>query len=149
MQERYMAQTTEETRAIGVELARELRPGTLVCFFGDLGAGKTTFIQGILAEYDALRPYVSPTFVLMKQYDLARPTNTGIRRVYHADAYRMETADDFAKLGFAEWCADAEGIVLLEWPERVNTLLPIARIDITLTLGTSDTRDITIQSHAQ
>ena len=144
MQEHLATYTAKETKALGAALAREFKPGTLVCFFGDLGAGKTTLIQGLLAECGAERPYVSPTFVLMKQYDLARPTPTGIERIYHADAYRIESAEDFAKLGFAEWCTDPEGLVLLEWPERVSNLLPTERINITLTLGTGDTRDITI-----
>ena len=144
MQTIYTTRTTEETRAIGAELAREIIPGTLVCFYGDLGAGKTTLIQGFLAECGAERPYVSPTFVLMKQYDLTQPTTLGIKRIYHADAYRIEHAEDFMKLGFAEWYADPEATLLLEWPERVNELLPLDRIEITLSLGEEETRDISI-----
>jgi tRNA threonylcarbamoyladenosine biosynthesis protein TsaE len=71
----------------------------------------------------------------MKEYDLTVPTPSGIRRIYHADAYRMERAEDFEKIGFFEWCADPEGLVLLEWPERIESLLPRHRTEIKLYIG--------------
>lgn len=145
-EKRYFSETAEETRLLGRDFGNTLSPGTLICFRGDLGAGKTTFIQGMLAVLGARPPFVSPTFILMKEYDLDTPTANGIRRVYHADAYRMERAEDFEKIGFTEWCDDPEGIVLLEWPERIEALLSNTRIDITLSLKTgSDThREIRI-----
>jgi tRNA threonylcarbamoyladenosine biosynthesis protein TsaE len=146
MEKQYLTHTAEETQKVGLEFGTFLLPGTLVCFRGDLGAGKTTFIQGILRACGARPPFVSPTFVLMKEYHLVEPTQNGIRRIYHADAYRMETAEDFEKIGFTEWCADPEGIVLLEWPERIESLLPNTRIDITLSLkaGSDTHREIRI-----
>ncbi len=83
----------------------------------------------------------------MKEYDLDTPTANGIRRVYHADAYRMERAEDFEKIGFTEWCADPEGIVLLEWPERIESLLPEQRIEIRFSIGAEnmDARKITVR----
>ena len=89
-------------------------------------------------------PRVSPTFVLMKEYDLALPTATGIKRIYHADAYRIDTPLDFEKIGFSEWLSDREGVVLLEWPEKVEDLLPEERCEITLTLGQEDIREVRI-----
>lgn len=123
--------SAEETRDFGKKLAGEITPGTLLCLQGDLGAGKTTLVQGILEGLCAERPYVSPTFVIMKQYELSEPSVTGIRRIYHADAYRVEEKD-FVEIGFAEWCADPDGLVILEWPERIQNILPEKRIDITL-----------------
>lgn len=133
-EKQYFSATAEETRLLGKAFGDTLSPGTLVCFRGDLGAGKTTFIQGVLVGCGAQPPFVSPTFILMKEYDLDAPTANGIRRVYHADAYRMERAEDFEKIGFTEWCADPEGIVLLEWPERVASLLLEHRIEIGLSI---------------
>jgi len=130
----FFSPSAEETRHAGAEFGKTLLPGTLVCFRGDIGAGKTTFIQGALAACGATLPFISPTFVIMKEYRLAKPTENGIQRVYHADAYRMDTAEDFEKIGFSEWCADEEGIVLLEWPQRVEGLLPEHRIEIQLSL---------------
>lgn len=145
-EKQYFSATAEETRLLGKAFGDTLSPGTLVCFRGDLGAGKTTFIQGVLVGCGAQPPFVSPTFILMKEYDLDAPTANGIRRVYHADAYRMETAEDFEKIGFSEWCADPEGIVLLEWPERIESLLPAVRTEIALSLKADDetAREVTL-----
>ena len=146
-EKQYFSATAEETRLLGKAFGDTLSPGTLVCFRGDLGAGKTTFIQGVLVGCGAQPPFVSPTFILMKEYDLDAPTANGIRRVYHADAYRMERAEDFEKIGFTEWCADPEGIVLLEWPERIESLLPEQRIEIRFSIGAEnmDARKITVR----
>lgn len=132
-----------ETQDFGKRLGAALHPETLVTFTGDLGAGKTTLVQGILEGMGALPPYPSPTFVLMNQYELPRPTATGIARVYHADAYRVGR-DDFEKLGFLEWCADSRGIVLLEWPERLGDLVPKRQVAIRLTHISDSERSITV-----
>jgi tRNA threonylcarbamoyladenosine biosynthesis protein TsaE len=122
MQQAFLTHSAKETKELGKKLAKEILSGTLLCLAGDLGVGKTTFVQGFLEEMGATRPYVSPTFVIMKQYDLPAPVN-GIERIYHADAYRVE-AKDFTALGFAEWCADKRGVVILEWPERAQEIIP-------------------------
>lgn len=139
----FTTHSKAETQALGKQLSAHFKPGQLVTFAGDLGAGKTTLIQGILEGLGALPPYPSPTFVLMNQYDLAAGLPSGIRRIYHADAYRVEAAD-FERLGFAEWCADPEGIVLLEWPERIAEILPKQRTDVTLRALSETDREITV-----
>ncbi len=126
----FTTHSVEETREVGKRFAQTLKPGMLICFEGNLGAGKTTFIQGLLEELGAEKPFVSPTFILMKQYDLPirqtglySPTTAGIKWVYHADAYRLG-AKEFREIGFEEWIADSDGVTLLEWPERIADLLP-------------------------
>lgn len=136
--------SAEETRAFGKKLAGEITPGTLLCLQGDLGVGKTTLIQGLLEGLGAERPYVSPTFVLMKQYELTVPSTTGIKRVYHADAYRVG-AKDFTEIGFAEWCADPDGLVILEWPERIAEILPDKKMTLTLTSLSENEREISVK----
>lgn len=142
---RVITHSAEETRAQGERLGQILMPGTLVCLRGALGAGKTTFMQGVLAACGAEKPYVSPTFVLMKEYDLALPTATGIKRIYHADAYRIDTPLDFEKIGFSEWLSDREGVVLLEWPEKVEGLLPERGVVVTLRSVSDEEREIHVQ----
>lgn len=109
----HITHSTEETREVGRNFAQTLKPGTLICFEGNLGAGKTTFIQGLLEGLGAEKPFVSPTFILMKQYDLAVSTPAGIKYIYHADAYRL-SAKEFREIGFEEWIIDEQGITLLE-----------------------------------
>jgi tRNA threonylcarbamoyladenosine biosynthesis protein TsaE len=120
----HITHSAEETRALGATLIRGILPGSILALRGDLGAGKTTFVQGLLEELGAEKPYVSPTFVIMKQYDFPESSGNGIRRIYHVDAYRIDDPADMEKLGFDEWCADPEGFVLVEWPEKIDTLLP-------------------------
>lgn len=126
--ETLITHSAEETRAAGRSFAATLEPGTLVCFAGDLGAGKTTFIQGVLEGLGAEKPYVSPTFILMKQYEIS---SGDIKRVYHADAYRLG-AKEFREIGFEEWIVDSEGVTLLEWPERIAELLPEKYITVNI-----------------
>lgn len=141
MPETFITHSAGETRDLGKTLAGRMRPGTLLCLTGDLGAGKTTFVQGLLEGLGATRPYTSPTFVIMKQYDLPAVTASGIKRVYHSDAYRVE-ARDFERLGFAEWCADPSGIVILEWPERVEKIIPQDVITISFISKSENEREI-------
>lgn len=142
--QKFITHSAEETRALGRKLAREIMPETILCLSGDLGAGKTTFTQGFLEGIGAEHPFMSPTFVIMKQYDLFAPVN-GVERAYHVDAYRVESKD-FETIGFSEWCEDKKGIVILEWPERVAKLLPEKRIDITFKSVSENEREIKIVS---
>jgi len=145
MEHQILTHSAEDTRAFGRKLAGEITPGTLLCLRGDLGAGKTTLVQGLLEGLGAERPYVSPTFVLMKQYEFAIPSVTGIRRVYHADAYRV-SAKDFTEIGFAEWCADPDGLVILEWPERIAKILPEKRMSLSITSLSENERSLSVQA---
>ena len=130
MDKTFEITSAEAMRAFGAEFSRRIRPG-VVTLSGELGAGKTTFVQGILAGMGAEGPFTSPTFVLMKQYDLSVPMR-GIERVYHVDAYRVGE-EDLRAQGFAEWANDPAGVVLLEWPERVPGLVPEKAIRISIT----------------
>ncbi len=113
--------STEEMRCFGAQCAKNAHHG-VIALSGDLGAGKTTFSQGFLAGIGATGSFTSPTFVVMKQYDITQ-TKNGIERVYHVDAYRVDE-DSLIALGFGEWLSDVHGLVLLEWPERVSQLIP-------------------------
>lgn len=144
MEDKITTTSTEETRDFGRKIAQEIIPGTLVCLQGDLGAGKTTLVQGLLEALGAKRPFVSPTFMLMKQYEFVVPSRTGVHRIYHADAYRVEEKD-FIEIGFAEWLADPDGLVILEWPERIAEILPEKRIDITIHSLSETKRSIAIK----
>lgn len=117
----FYTQSAEELREVGRKFSKGARPG-VVALSGELGAGKTTFAQGVLSGLGATGPFTSPTFVIMKRYDLAIPQN-GIARIFHVDAYRVDE-EDLRAQGFLEWASDPEGLVLLEWPERAPGLVP-------------------------
>ncbi|NTW46070.1 MAG: tRNA (adenosine(37)-N6)-threonylcarbamoyltransferase complex ATPase subunit type 1 TsaE [Candidatus Moranbacteria bacterium] len=119
-----ISESVEDTRRIAAGFVANVSPGSVVALFGDLGAGKTAFSAGILSALGAKGPFQSPTFVIMHRYDLATPSAQGIRRIYHIDAYRIDDPEELRKLGFEEWISDPEGLVLIEWPERLGDLLP-------------------------
>lgn len=102
-------------RAIGAHLASVLRPGDIVALSGDLGAGKTTLARAVLAALGHAGEVPSPTFTLVQTYpDLALP-------VAHADLYRLAHPAEAEALGLDDWLLD--GVLLLEWPERLEGAL--------------------------
>lgn len=105
-----------KTRALGRRLARLLRAGDVVLLQGPLGAGKTTLAQGIGAGLKVEEPVRSPTFVLMTRHD------GGSLPLYHADLYRLGTPEEVEDLSLEEQAAD--GVLLVEWPERGLEALP-------------------------
>ena len=133
-----VSHSVEETYAIGYALGSGLTDQAIVCFFGPLGAGKTTLIKGVVAGAAHYPPQHvnSPTFVYLNIY-------RGKRTVYHFDLYRLEGADDFLSKGFEEYLA-ADGIVCIEWPERISPLLPSECIEIHLQEKGENGREINI-----
>lgn len=126
------------TEAIAGDLARSLVGGQCIALHGDLGAGKTQFVRGLLIGLGGDgRTVTSPTYVLLNVYDTGRLT------LYHLDAYRIAGADDFEAIGFTE-LLDQGGVVVVEWATRVRDLLPAATIHVTITPTSPETRDIRI-----
>jgi tRNA threonylcarbamoyladenosine biosynthesis protein TsaE len=112
------------TTALGAALAPYLRQGDLLALAGDLGAGKTTLARGLIGALGYHGPVPSPTFTLVQQYD------TDPVPVWHFDLYRIAHRDEVIELGYDE--ARADGIILLEWAERLGADLPTTRLDIQL-----------------
>src|SRR2546430_11323277 len=107
-----------ETDSAAASLAADFRGGECVALYGDLGAGKTQFTRGIVKGLNGDPHSVSsPTFVLLNVYDTPR------LRVFHLDAYRVHGGDDFDAIGFTE-LMEQNGFVVIEWPTRVESILP-------------------------
>ncbi len=137
-----VSRDAEATRELGRALAGWLRDGDVVLLHGDLGAGKTTLAKGIA---DALRVDAvvsSPSFALVNEYDtgLAAP----ISRLYHLDLYRIEGSDELASIGYSDLTAPAEGVTLVEWPERAADELPDRYLLVTIEAALPDERNIEI-----
>ncbi len=94
---------------------------------GDLGSGKTTFAQGILHACGAEGPYTSPTFTIVKEYDIDA---YGYTAVYHIDAYRITSAD-VVELGWHDMMKNTKALVIIEWPENIADVLPDEKQEIT------------------
>jgi tRNA threonylcarbamoyladenosine biosynthesis protein TsaE len=125
------------TLDLGRRMAEALRPGDVVALYGDLGAGKTHLAKGVCAGL-GIEPerVTSPTFTLIQEYDGRLP-------VYHFDAYRIERIDEFYQLGYEEYFF-GDGVTLLEWPDRVEPLVPGDAIRIRLSHAGGDRRRVEI-----
>ena len=123
---------------MGTELGRTLPSGSVVCFFGDLAAGKTTFIKGLVSGAAQLDPdqVNSPTFVYLNIYEGTCP-------VYHFDLYRLEGQTAFLGMGFDEYLG-APGICCIEWSEKIQDLLPSHYIRVKMSHLGENKREITI-----
>lgn len=110
--------SVEQTQQIAAELATRLSAGACIALSGELGAGKTQFVRGLVQGLGGDgRMVSSPTFVLLNVYPTPRLT------LFHLDAYRVAGEEDFDAIGFAE-LLEQGGIVVVEWPERVAGILP-------------------------
>ena len=129
----YESAGPDQTVKFAAEFAATLRAGDCLALHGNMGAGKTQFVRGLVEGFGGpIRRVSSPTFVLLNVYDGGRLT------VYHLDAYRAGGSQDFEAIGFSE-LLDQGGIVAVEWAERIAALLPPTHIEIELTpLGMSE-----------
>lgn len=131
--------SVDDTRALAAALASISEPGDLILLAGDLGAGKTAFVQGFGQALGVTEPITSPTFALAQQYEAAHG-----RRIHHLDVYRLEQLHEVLDLDIAE-LLDAGGIVLVEWGDAVTPALPKDYLEVTLAHGSDpDERLVTL-----
>ena len=134
----YETHSVAETETLAGELARTLGPGSAIALHGNLGAGKTQFVRGLLIGLGGNgRTVSSPTYVLLNVYD------TGRVPLFHLDAYRVHGPEDFEAIGFTE-LLDQGGIVVVEWADRITALLPPDTIHIRIEPIDVSARRITI-----
>jgi tRNA threonylcarbamoyladenosine biosynthesis protein TsaE len=112
----FLTNSPEETEALGAALGRVLRPGTVIAYSGDLGAGKTTFVRGLAKGLHIEETIQSPTFNIMKIY------LKGDRPLIHIDAYRLADVD--TDIGLDEYIGYESGITVIEWPNFIEKLIP-------------------------
>jgi tRNA threonylcarbamoyladenosine biosynthesis protein TsaE len=121
----FRSYSSEETKILGAEIAKKIskrKEGALVIALrGDLGAGKTTFVQGFFRGLGIKRNPISPTFVIMRRYKIF---TRRFADIYHFDAYRLKKAEDIAVLEFEKILSNPKNIVLIEWPEKIEEALP-------------------------
>ena len=141
--ERIETKSAAETQALAAKLAAEMSPGTVLCLHGDLGAGKTCFVQGLAKALGVRRPVGSPTFTLINEYK-------GQRALAHIDLYRVRGAGDAFGLGLEDYLFHFGGIVAIEWAERVAELLPEDCWHVKLDTGADEeSRTVTVDRPAR
>lgn len=133
---------TEETMALGQRLAKTLPKQSILCLYGDLGSGKTTFVKG-LAEGLGIESRLvnSPTFVLLNVYQGKRP-------LYHFDFYRLQSTEEIAAIGYDEFLY-GEGIAVIEWSERFGPFLPSEHLRLEFIFKNETERLIKIEAKGE
>ena len=126
-----------ETRQLGFDLAQTLCPGTVLAFYGDLGAGKTTFTKGLAAGLGILDPVTSPTYTIVNEYE------TGKTPLIHFDMYRLGSADDLFEIGWDDYL-ERGAILAVEWSENVEAALPPDTVRVRIEKDGDTRRTITI-----
>jgi len=128
----------EETIRLGEDLSSYLERGDVLALVGDLASGKTTFIQGMLIGLNYAKSVTSPTFTLINEYNAMYP-------VIHIDCYREENLNRWIKVGLYDY-TNAENIVIIEWADKISSLLPNDHIQINFTHKGKDKREITLKN---
>ena len=138
----FISRSPDQTRRVGMRLGALLNPGDVVCLQGDLGAGKTTFVQGLAQGWGSLDSVSSPTFIIVNVYRRADESE-----LYHLDTYRLESAPEAAMLDLDDML-DA-GPLVIEWPERIESVLPNERLWLQLEYIDEEQRRIQVMANGK
>ena len=156
-QKQFITSSKEQTQKFASQFAKKLKGGGVLCFYGDLGSGKTTFIQGLARGLGVKENVTSPTFVLMKKYPRRGAIHCARQRgvinhaptkcktfFYHMDAYRLSNSQEAIDLGIEEIWNDKNNIIAIEWADRISSVLPEKKIDLCFESLGKNKRKITI-----
>lgn len=138
----FISRSGEQTRRVGIRLGALLHTGDVICLVGDLGSGKTTFVQGVASGWGSLDPVTSPSFILVNIY---RGSNK--QRFYHIDAYRLRNALEAEDLDLDAMLES--GPLVIEWAERIQEALPNEYLLVKLRWIDSLQRDMLISARGR
>ncbi len=138
-----ITKSAQETKDLGKKLAADLKGGELLALTGELGSGKTTFVQGLAKGLGIKQRAISPTFILMRSY---KCQVSGVKNFYHIDLYRLENnvEREVRNLGIEEIWDNPKNIVVIEWAEKIKNILPKNKIWIEFENLGEDKRKIKI-----
>ncbi len=148
-----ITESAKETQEFGERFADKVKSGGVVCLYGDLGAGKTTFVQGVAKGLGVKARIVSPTFILVRRYDLRsqisnhKSTLQKLKPNYlwHVDLYRLANVEEARGVGIEEVISDPNNIVFIEWPEKVEEILPRKHWAVRMRTVSENEREIEIR----
>lgn len=138
----FFSRSPEQTRRVGMRLGSLLRPGDVICLQGDLGAGKTTFVQGLAQGWGTLDAVSSPTFIIVNMYRRADDA-----QLYHMDAYRLDSVPEAEELDLESMLA--QGPLLVEWAERIRGLIPANHIWLEMEYLAEEHRKMRFTAHGR
>ncbi|MBI3379757.1 tRNA (adenosine(37)-N6)-threonylcarbamoyltransferase complex ATPase subunit type 1 TsaE [Candidatus Gottesmanbacteria bacterium] len=138
----YITNSPDKTKKLAKEIVSQFSGGEVVCLYGDLGAGKTAFVQGMIDYFIPGKRVLSPTFIIVRHY---RINHKLIDKFLHVDLYRLQDIKEIRKLEFFESIQKSDSIVAIEWAEKLENLIPKPRIDIHIKNLDKDRREIKIK----
>lgn len=131
----------KKTQNFARDFAKNLKGGDILCLYGNLGSGKTSFVQGLAKGFGIIRRIISPTFIIARRYEM------GDLNLYHIDLYRTQTLQDLLSIGIDEILEGDNNIIAIEWAEKLLDLIPKKRIDLKFEYIDENKRKITIENH--
>ena len=135
----YVTNSPAETEALGQRLAETLQPGDVIAYTGDLGAGKTAFTRGLARGLGITERITSPTFTIVNEY------LGGRLPLFHFDMYRLKNLDEAFDIGIEDYLF-CGAVCFIEWPERIEDILPDDTVTVHITVNDDDSRTLTIDS---
>jgi len=138
-----LSHSEEDTGACAAEIAGTVEPGAVFALRGDLGAGKSVFARAFARALGVEGPIPSPTFTIVQEYDI-RENPAGVARVNHVDLYRLDDSSAALAFGLDEHLEDPDAVTLLEWPERIEDILPDYTTNIVIRRLHNGDREISV-----
>jgi tRNA threonylcarbamoyladenosine biosynthesis protein TsaE len=137
---------SKQTQEFALNFAKDLKGGDILCLYGDLGSGKTTFVQGLARGLGINRRIISPTFIIVRHY-MVKPKTHNFKTFCHIDLYRTGEKSDLLGLGINEIIEDKNNIVAVEWAEKLGDILPQKRIELYFKYIDENKREISFQKY--
>ena len=133
--------SAEETQNFGRELAKKIKSGSVIALYGELGSGKTQIVKGVCEALGVTQTVNSPTFIFVNEYSSPK-----FPHIYHFDLYRLKTQNEVLDIGFEDYL-NKNGVVLIEWPEHIENILPkdIIKIHLAHTVENENSRWIRLE----
>ena len=149
MKQRHTSYSANQTKSLGKKLAQNIlkfplkKKAIVIALKGELGSGKTTFLQGFAKGLGIRDKILSPTFVILKNFQIP---NSNFQHFYHIDCYRIKKPEEILALGFKEIVSDPQNIIAIEWAEKVNKTLPKESIVLDFKFKKEREREIAVKS---
>ena len=138
----HHSKSLKDTKLLAYDFVRELKSGNVVALYGELGAGKTAFVQFVGEALGIKKRIISPTFILMRSYDIS---DKRFSKLIHLDLYRTNSADELESIDLQEIMADKNNLVFIEWAEKAKDVLPSRRINIRISYEGKDQRIFSLE----
>ena len=144
MDKKYTTTSYKQTQKLGEDFGKEIlkmgpqKEAIVLSLYGNLGGGKTTFLQGLAKGFKIKEKVLSPTYVILKRFKI----NKVFKNLYHIDCYRLKDSKDILELDFKKIILDPENIIAVEWPEKIKEVLPKKAIRIDFKFIDEKTREI-------